>query len=314
MVIDAMGRETPQFVFDYLEKKAGRNQAAALIAAQSYFFRDEKSDQDRLKLLKKAAKGSDSNIAGSAYYLLANEFMAAGDTGKRVKEALVNSAELGNLYAAVALARAYTDGTFGCKVDVEQAYDLLTDAYDENFAPAKLALAELLLTTDIDDDMHDPMGLLIEAVEEGVEGAEEVLHSLTAAIAREAANDDSGDNIKLSEKVVPNGFQRVLHLKAAILNEFDCDASVAEILIAHWYGFDTWEELNQASQSKDCPPGRFDEDCDPMRLKARIAEQNQITEQHIDAPPNVLSLIVELLKPTSRAHPPSLRKLDGLVS
>ncbi|TLX17137.1 hypothetical protein [Rhizobium sp. MHM7A] len=308
MIIDVLGDKTPQDVFRFLDKAAKDDQLAAIVCATSFFFREQPKPGHRAMLLRRAARGYDDNLAGNAYFALAAECLVDGGKPRRAIDALERAVELGHLDAHVRLAKGYETGMYRNRINLERAWELLEEAVEEDYGPAKLALAEFIFAHGIHDSDYDPRELLVEAAEDDVPGAVELLMQFQASaetIKRHAK--------KLDNPVIPRDESRPMAIRSALLNEFHMEADAIEAMVAAWHGFLSWSELIAYALNENAPEGIFDEDCGTEELEDRRRTQVLIAGHYIDAPDYVLELIVTLLQPTSRTHKPSLRNLDRLI-
>ncbi len=308
-IIEVLGDQTPEDVLAYLDRSAKNDQFAAVVCAKSFFFREQPKPGHRAMLLRRAARGEDDEIAGNAYYALAAECLADGGKPRRAIDAFERAVQLGHLDAHVRLAKGYETGMYRNRIDLQRAFDLLDDAVDEDYGPAKLAMAEFIVTHNINDSDYDPGSLLVEAAEDDVPGAVERLMELQVA----AEQIMKSRAIKLDDPIIPVDETRPLAVRTAMLNEFSHPPELIEALIAAWHGFASWSELIAYSMSANTPRGVFDEECDPEELEARRKSQSLIAGHFFDVSDHVLELIVTLLQPTSRSHKPSLRNLDRLI-
>lgn len=309
MIIEVLGSQTPQDVLKFLDRAAKDDQFAAIVCAKSFFFREQPKPGHRAMLFRRAARGYDDEIAANAYYALAAECIVDGGNPRRAIDAFERAVELGHLDAHVVLAKGYETGMYRNRVDLQRAFDLLDDAIDEDYGPAKLAMAEFIFTHGVYNSGYDPGVLLAEAAEDDVPGAVELLMQLQVSAERAVKRRAK----KLDNPVIPSNKARPMAIRSALLNEFHIDADAIETMIAAWHGFVSWSELMTYAASENAPEGVFDEDCGHDELEARRQTQAWIASQYIEAPDYVLELIVALLQPTSRSHKPSLRSLDRLT-
>ncbi len=301
-----MGSETPSEVFEYLDKLAVKSSAAALICAGSYLFRPEPVPGHRMKLLKKAARSRDDEVSGSAYLAIGIENLTAGEQPAKTVNALKRAIELGNYDSSLVLAQAYESGELGPRNCLENAFNSLADAVDDDFGPAKLALALFSFRNGIHDEEYCPGNLLEEAAEQGVPGAEEILIRFRQVQAEQ-------EFVELPYEVVPASMTRPQQIRDALCNELHCTAEDSCSLVAAWHGFETWDELAAAVADATQPEGTYDEDCSAEVMSLRKETQIDILDSRFDAPPYALEAIWELLQPTSRDYRPSLRKLEDVI-
>jgi hypothetical protein len=307
-IVSVMGAETPVEVFDFLDKASLKSQHAAMVCATTFLFREPPTPDHRLKLLKKASRSEDTNIAAMAYFAIGMETIMHGEQPKKAIPAFQKSSELGNLESNIMLAQAYERGVFGQRDHINKAFNALADAVDEDYGPAKIALAEFSFRNGIHDEDYCPPQLLEEAAEDGVDGAVELLMML------EEGHTQHEELTKLPYRVVPKTLIRPQHIRDAICNELHCSHDGAAGLVAGWHGFDTWEELVIAVADIGVPEGPYDEDCSFEEMSARRQMQIDILDNFSDAPPFVIEAIWELLQPTSRDYRASLRRLQETVS
>jgi hypothetical protein len=306
-IVSVMGAETPVEVFDFLDKASLKSQHAAMVCATTYLFREPPTADHRLKLLKKASRTDDTDLAAMAYFAIGMETLAYGEQPKKAIPAFQKSSDLGNLESNIVLARAYEEGVFGQRDHINKAFNALAEAVDEDYGPAKMALAEFSFRNGIHDEDYCPHQLLEEAADDGIDGAAELLMMLEEAHGHEELS-------KLPYQVVPRTLARPQQIRDAICNESHCSFEAASNLVAGLHGFDTWEEMVIAISDISVPEGPYDEDISIEAMSARQQMQIEIIFNFTDVPPFVVEAIWELIQPTSRDYRASLRKLHEVVN
>lgn len=310
-IVSVMGAETPGEVFEFLDKASGKSQHAAMVCATTFLFREPPTPSHRLKLLKKATRTNDTNLAAMAYFAIGMETVMHGEQPKKAIPAFQKSSELGNLESNIVLAQAYERGVFGQRDHINKAFNALADAVDEDYGPAKIAMAEFSFRNGIHDEDYCPHQLLEEAVEDGVEGAEELL-----AMLHEITHDEEPNSLQLPYQVTPKTLERPTTLRNAICNELFCEYDEVAPLVARLHGFGTWEEMVIAIADISVPEGTYDEDCSIEEMSIRRGLQIEIIdnfEHFSEAPSFVAEAVWELLRPTSRDFRASLRTLQEVV-
>jgi hypothetical protein len=308
-IVDVLGNQTPDDIFRFLDKAAKDDQLAAIICSLSFFYREQPKPGHRAMLLRRAARGYDDDLAGNAFFALAAECLVDGGKPRRAIDALERAVDLGHLEAHVRLAKGYATGVYQNRINLSRTWDLLTTAVDNDYGPAKLALAEFIFMQGVQDPEYDPGELLVEAAEDDVPGAAETLMEFELF----AENVIKQNAKKLDNPVIPSDGTRPVAIRGALLNEFHMEPDAIETMIAAWHGFASWSELMAYALDENAPEGVFDEDCGEVELKARRQTQAWIAGHFIEAPGYVLELVVALLQPTSRSHKPSLRNLNRLT-
>jgi hypothetical protein len=307
-IVSVMGAETPVEVFDFLDKASVKSQHAAMACATTFLFREQPTPGHRLKLLKKASRTDDADLAAMAYFAIGIETLTHSEHPRKAIAAFQKSSELGNLESNIMLAQAFEQGLFGERDHINKAFNTLAKAVDEDYGPAKIALAEFSFRNGIHDEDYCPHQLLEEAADDGIAGAAELLMML------EESHGQHEELSKLPYQVVPKTLTRPQHIRDAICNELHCSFEGAATLVAGFHGFDTWEALVVAVADISVPEGTYDEDCSIEEMTARRHMQIDILDNVYDAPPFVIEAIWELLQPTSRDYRPSLRKLEEVVN
>jgi hypothetical protein len=235
------------------------------------------------------------------------ESLIEGSHPEKAITAFRKSAGLGNYEGNLQLARAYENGVFGENNRITKAFDLLAEAVDDNYAPAKIALADFSIRNGIHDEDYCPHQLLEEAIDDGIEGAIEMLALYEAMMMH-----DHGLELLPSE-VVPTDMTRPQQIREVLLGSTGATDEQAELLIAAWHGFRSWEDMSIACSGAHKIQGRFDEDCTLDEIVSRKNAQVDILARKIAAPRYVAEAIWELLRPTSRDFKPSLDTLDELL-
>lgn len=303
VIMEVMGKETPSEVFDFLDRSARKSPYAALACASSFFLRDVPTPGYRMKLLKRAARSDDDEVAANAYYGIAAECLLEEKTVRKALDALERAAELGHADAHVNLARGYEFGLYRNRIDIEKAWLTLCDCVEDlDYGPAKVALADFIFRHDVHSDEYNPLELLQEAAEEGVDGAEERLHALS-----ELANEHRA---RLPYLIIPKDMQRAVMVRNAIVNELNVGNEYAGDLVAKLFGFDTWETIEATVASGDHDGSDFDEDCSPEDMGLRRASQIAVIQEELDVPEEFAEAVWSLLRPTAREGKPSLRGLE----
>jgi tetratricopeptide (TPR) repeat protein len=303
IIMDAMGKETPQEVFDFLDRSARKSPYAALACASSFFLRDMPQPDHRLKLLKRAARADDEELAADAYYALAVEYSLVEKTVRKALSALERAADLGHGDAYVRLARGYEFGLYRNRINVDRAYYNLCLCIDQlDYGPGKVALADFIIRHGIQSDEYNPIELLHEAAEEGVEGAQERLDALNEIAAEYKA--------RLPYLIVPRDMNRPEMVRAAIVNELNVGEEFASELVARLFGFDGWGMLEATVIGGSHGESDYDEDCAPDDLHLRRSVQVTIIQEELDVPEDFAEVVWDLLRPTARSGKPSLRALD----
>ncbi len=241
-IVSVMGEDTPVEVFEFLDAFSDKSKHAAFVRASTYLYREEPEPGFRMKLLQDAVKSRDDVVKSSAYFAIGVETLMHGADPKKAISPLKKSFEYGNMDSCLVLADAYENGRFGQRGHLKKAFNILADAADEGFAPAKLALSKFVVNHGIHHPDYHPRELLQEAAEEGLDEAVTLL--LIMDDIDEAASI-------LPYEVVPVSMDRPVQIKNAFLNESDILPEYAEELIAKLYGFKTWEALTAAVNSPD---------------------------------------------------------------
>lgn len=302
-IMEVMGKETPRDVFDFLDRIAGKSQFAALVCAGSYFHREMPEPGYRMKLLKRATRGEDADVAADAYFAIAVECLSDERTVRRAMDALEKAAYLGHGEAHIKLAKGYETGMFNNRVNFDKAWATLCDGVHElDYGPAKVALADFMLRYELLSDQFNPIQLLHEAVEEGVDGAEERLIAIGELVGELRP--------KLPYLIVPKDLGRANLARNAIINELHVSDEAAAVLVARLFGFDSWETMDQTVEIGGHGDTDFDEDCSPEDLALRKASQVEIIEDELDVPEEFAEAVWSLLRPTARDGIPSLRALE----
>lgn len=302
-IMEAMGQETPREVFAFLDRTANKSQFAALICSFSFFYRDMPQPGFQMKLLKRAARGDDDEVAADAYFAMAGEYLSDERTVRKAMTALERAAELGHGEAHIRLARAYETGMLNNRVNFDKAWATLCDGVSEfDYGPAKLALADFMIRHELLSDEFNPITLLQEAVAEGVDGAEEMLIGFGEMVHKLMP--------RLPYLIVPGDMERAKLARNAIVNEFHIDSTAAADLVSRLFGFDSWEVMEETVASGGQGASDFDEDCSPEDMDLRKAAQIAIIESELDTTEDFAEAVWSLLRPTARNGTPSLRALE----
>jgi hypothetical protein len=302
-IMEVMGKETPREVFDFLDRNVRKSPYVALACASSFFLRDVPTPGYRMKLLKRVARSDDAEVAANAYYGIAAECLIEEKTVRKALDALERAVELGHPDAHVKLSRGYEFGLYRNRIDVEKAWLTLCDCVEDlDYGPAKVALADFIFRHDVHSDDFNPIELLQEAAEEGVEGAEERLHAL-----EEIANEHQA---RLPYLIIPQDLERATMVRNAIVNELDVGNEHAGDLVAKLFGFDAWETMEGFVAGHDHEENDFDEDCSPEDMGLRRALQIAVIREELDVPEAFANAVWTLLRPTAREGKPSLRGLE----
>ncbi|MCV9964925.1 hypothetical protein OIU34_23815 [Pararhizobium sp. BT-229] len=303
LIMQVMGKETPPEVFAFLDRNAQKSQFAALVCASSFFHRDMPQPGYRMKLLKRATRGNDEDVAADAYFAIAGECLSDDRTIRKAMDALERAAELGHGEAHIKLAKGYETGIFNNRVNFDKAWATLCDGVHElDYGPAKVALADFMLRYELLSDQFNPIQLLHEAVAEGVDGAEERLIALGELV----------DELqpRLPYLIVPKDMDRANLARNAIINELHVGDEEAAVLVARLFGFASWETMEETVESGGHGGSDFDEDCSQEDLALRKAAQIEIIEDELDVPEEFAEAVWSLLRPTARDGIPSLRALE----
>ena len=258
-----------------------------------------------MKLLKRAARSDDAEVAANAYYGIAAECLLEEKTVRKALDALERAAELGHGDAHVRLSRGYEFGLYKNRIDIEKAWLTLCDCVEDlDYGPAKVALADFIFRHDVHSDEFNPIELLQEAAEEGVEGAEERLRALS-----ELANEHRA---RVPYLIIPKDMQRAAKIRSAIVNELNVGNEYAGDLVAKLFGFDAWQTMEATVANGDHDGSDFDEDCSPEDMGLRRTSQIAVIHEELDVPVEFAEAVWSLLRPTAREGKPSLRGLEKI--
>ena len=312
VVVSVMGNETPAEVFDFLDSASTTCRHTAFVCATSFFHREEPAPGHRVTLFKRVVRGHDDDLSAAAYFALAGECLLDKKTVNKTMGYLKHAAELGHSEATLRLAIGYDLGIFGNRVNVARALESFADAVDDDYPPAKLAMAEFLIRRGIDDTVYDPIELIREAEDDDIEGASELL-----AILRQAGypgtETEEEDLPLLAERVIPADLSRPRLVVEALRNETDVSHEQASILVSALHGFPEWEDLETAVNTSGSA-GPFDEELSRKRLRDRQMDQADIIQAFFGITYEEAEVFQELLKPTARGGLPSLRALSKTIS
>lgn len=309
----AMGRETPPEVFSFLDKYASRSQVVAMVCAMSFHFRDEPTPGHRIRMLKKVSRGGDDTIAADAMFAVAGECLLDEKTVRKAMDWLRRAGDMGHGEALVRLAYGLEHGIYRNRVDNGEAYATLAEAVDLEYGPAKLAMADFIIRHGVDDDDYHPLELLREAIEDEVEGAEELLEKLVHIATEDQEEADGPDHPEMDGVVVPDGMERPNLLRNAICNELPILEDQAAHLVSILHGFSSWNEMVQFAENPMFEKGPFDEDCGKGPMDERRMTQIAILGHILGAPAEIAEEIWALLRPTAKEGHPSLRGLDRAI-
>ncbi|MCS4089346.1 hypothetical protein [Rhizobium sp. BK176] len=303
MIMDVMGRETPRDVFDFLDRMASKSQHAALVCSFTFFYREQPEPDYQTKLLKRATRGYDEDVAADAYFALAGRYSSDEQTVRKAMPALVRAAELGHGEAHIKLAKGYETGMFNNRISFDKAFATLCDGVQElDYGPAKVALADFMFRHELLSDEFNPLQLLHEAAVEGVDNAREMLMAFSE-MAEELQPH-------LPYVIVPKDMERAILARNAIVNELHVGEDDAADLVARLFGFDCWETMEEMVEGGHGGESDFDEECLPEDMDLRRAIQIEMIADELDVPEDFAEAVWSLLRPTAREGVPSLRALE----
>jgi hypothetical protein len=113
----------------------------------------------------------------------------------------------------------------------------------------------------------------------------------------------------LPSPVIPESLAKPCQIFHAICTKLKLPPDTAEELAADLFGFDSWIDLEAASEDRNLEKGPFDEDIDATELKTRRELQVDILST-LDISRSRAEAIWRHLRPTSRVVAPSLGGLE----
>jgi hypothetical protein len=193
-------------------------------------------------------------------------------------------------------------GSHGLVKDKEAAAEWLSRSVESGSVAGHVNMAKFIVANADVDVGYNQFELLRCAAAHGSKEAAMILRSI------DPDSDPEQHEPMLPYVVIPADMSRPSKVMVAMMEEFGMPDNVAAPIVAALFGFPDWQLFAAAVHDEGRKRGKFDEDCSEEELTERVRLQSSVLLNFMDMPQAAAEIMVELLRPTAKKGPCSLRR------